>query len=129
MTIQSFTLDPNAQIYSDNDIVDKINAASNAITRSDAISGAALGNCDLDDLSDGSTNKGYTGTEQSKLAGIEDNATADQTGAEVRDLLSGLSDTERLFVMTDPESGEYPVIAIERKSDGKLNVKYDDVAV
>jgi len=38
MAIQSMQLDPNAAAYSDNDIVDKINSASNAITREDALS-------------------------------------------------------------------------------------------
>lgn len=38
MAIQSFQLDPNAVPYTDDEIVDKINAASNAITREAALS-------------------------------------------------------------------------------------------
>jgi len=38
MAIVSFQLDPNAQAYTDNEIVDKINSASNAITREGALS-------------------------------------------------------------------------------------------
>ena len=37
MAIQSFQLDPAAQSYSDNDIVDKVNSATNSITREDAL--------------------------------------------------------------------------------------------
>lgn len=154
MVKQSFVLDPNAQSYTDDEIVGKVNTATAQISRADAINGAALGDCDSDDLSEGaanffagisgadfvkssdtlddvtegSTNKHLTSTKDTKLTGIEDNATTDQTGAEVRDLIKGLSDTEREIVLTDPQSGEYTVIAIQRDSTGKLKVEYDDVA-
>lgn len=42
MAIQSFQLDPNATSYTDNEIVDKINAGTNAITREGAIDKDAL---------------------------------------------------------------------------------------
>ena len=129
MTKQSFVLDPNAQSYTDDQIVGKVNAATAAISRVDAIDGAALGACDMDDLSDGSTNKGYTDTEKTKLGTVEDSATADQSGAEVRDLIVGLSDTTRQIVLTDPQTGEFPVLSIQRDATGKLDVDYDDVAV
>lgn len=38
---------------------------------------------DLDDLTEGTTNKHYTSTEKTKLAGIETGATADQSDAEI----------------------------------------------
>ena len=41
MAIQSFQLDPNAASYTDNQIVDKVNAASNDITRASSVSAAA----------------------------------------------------------------------------------------
>lgn len=126
MAKQSFLLDPNAQAYTDNEIVGKVNNATAQITRADALNGSALGGCDMDDIADGATNKGFTATEQSKLSGIEDNATADQTGAEIRDAVKALSDTEREIVITEPTTGEYPVIAIQRDSSGKLKVEYDD---
>jgi len=148
MVKQSFVLDPNAQSYTDDEIVGKVNAAAVAITRADAIDGAALGGVDTDDIAEGAGNKYDTGAppadldaladgttykkisaaEQTKLGTIEDSATADQTGAEVRDLIVGLGDTERQIVITDPASGEYTVIAIQRDSTGKLKVEYDDVA-
>lgn len=128
MTKQSFTLDPAAQSYTDDEIVVKINASAVAISRVDAIDGAALGDCNLDDLADGSTNKGYTGTEQTKLSGIAESATVDQTGVEVRDLILALADADRGLIATDPAGGEFKVISIERDSTGKLNIQYDDVA-
>jgi predicted RecA/RadA family phage recombinase len=49
-----------------------------------------------DALKDGSTNKAYTGTEQTKLAGIETAATADMTASEIRTALETLTTTNRL---------------------------------
>lgn len=46
-----------------------------------AIGGDAF---DTDNHTDGTTNKVYTATEKTKLAGIEASATADQTGAEIK---------------------------------------------
>ena len=39
---------------------------------------------DLDDLPDGTTYKRATGTQLTKVDGVEDNATADQTGSEIK---------------------------------------------
>lgn len=128
MVKQSFLLDPNAQSYTDDEIVGKVNTATAQITRADAIESAALGDCDMDDLADGVTNKGYTATEQTKLGTVEDNATADQTGTEVRDLIVGLADNDRQIVITEPISGEFRVISIQRDATGKAKVSYDDVA-
>ena len=89
MAIQSMQLDPNAASYTDDEIVGKVNSATAAISRSDAIDGAALGDCDLDDVADGTTNKGYTATEQTKLGTVEDSATADQTGGEIKTAYEG----------------------------------------
>ena len=128
MTKQSFVLDPNAQSYTDDEIVGKVNAAAAQITRADALAGTALGDCDMDDIAEGATNKAYTDTEKTKLAGVEDSAAADQTGAEVRDLILALSDTERGLVITDPASGQFKVISVERQAAGKMKIDYDDVA-
>lgn len=38
MAIQTMTIDPNAVAYTDDEIVDKVNAATNSITREDALS-------------------------------------------------------------------------------------------
>ena len=116
---QSFVLDPNAQAYTDDEIVGKVNSATANITR--------VGFTDLDKISEGTTNKSYTDTEETKLSGIEENASADQTGSEIRDLIVALSDADRRIVITDPTTGQYTVIAIQRSADGKLQVDYDDV--
>ncbi len=148
MTKQSFLLDPNAQAYTDDQIVGKVNAAAVAITRVDAIDGAALGAvnsdaiaegaankydtgvppADLDELADGATRKAISDAEKSKLGGIEEGATVDQTGPEVRDLIVAIADADRKIVITDPITNEFKVIGISRDPDGKLRVEYDDVA-
>lgn len=151
MTKVSFSLDPNAQAYTDDEIVAKVNAAAAAITRVDAIDPASLGGVDLDDIGDGTVNKGYTDTEktklsgvaegadvnvgeefttaeQTKLSGIDAGAKDDQSGAEIRDAIVALADVDRKIVITDPVTDQFKVISLERKADGKMNVQYDDVA-
>lgn len=120
MVKQSFLLDPNAQSYTDDEIVGKINNATATVTR--------VGFTDLDKIDEGTTNKGYTDTEKTKLSGIEDNAKDDQTDTEIRDLIVGIAEADRQIVVTDPQSGEFKVLAIQRDSTGKLKVEYDDVA-
>lgn len=121
MAKQSFLLDPNAQAYTDNEIVGKINSATATITRT--------GFTDLDKIDDGSTKKSMTDAEKTKLSGVETGATADQTGTEIRDAVVALSDTERKIVITEPTSGEYKVISVQRDASGKAKISYDDQAV
>lgn len=60
---------------------------------------AGLGNVpnvdatDCDNHTSGTTNKVFTATEQNKLSGTEDNATADQTGAEIKAIYEAEADT------------------------------------
>lgn len=150
MAIQSFQLDPNAASYTDDQIVGKVNAAT-----------AKVG---ADQVEDGTTNKVFTTTDETKLAGvaagaevnpadlaaldsvadtkltgIEDNATADQDGDEmVTAINSGasaitregaLSQDDLNIVKTNPVAGEFKVKNIQRDTDGKLDTEYDDVAV
>jgi len=105
MAIQSFSLDPNAASYTDDQIVGKINAAATQITRSGAVSVAAR------PISDGEV----TGA---KLA----------SGA-ARVNLDVMDDTDRGYIQTNPVSGQFPIISIERQADGKAKIDYDDVAV
>lgn len=128
MVIQTAKLDPNAQAYTDDEIVGKVNAAAVAITRSDAIDGAALGAVDLDDIGDSATRVAMSDAEKTKLGDVEEGATEDQTGPEVRDLILAIADTERGLVTTDPTTGQFKVVSIERDPDGKFNLKYDDMA-
>ena len=125
MAIQSFQLDPNAQSYTDDEIVGKVNNAT--------------ANVSADKIADGTTNKVFTSTEQSKLSGIEDNATGDQTGNEIVSAINSgsaaitredaLSQDDLNIVKTAPASGEYKVKNIHRDSSGKLDVEFDDTAV
>ena len=155
MVKQTMTLDPAAQAYTDDQIVGKVNAAAVAISRAGAIDGAALSAVDADDIAEsttkkyaavsgadfkksvdtldniteGSTDKHFTGTEKTKLTGIEAGATADQTGGEMRDLIVALSDDTRKILITDPAQGQFKVISVSRDAAGKLKVDYDDQAV
>lgn len=124
MTIQSMQLDPNAAAYTDDEIVGKVNAAADPITRGDAIAGTALGACDSDDLSEGTANLYDTGAPPSD----EEIVTAinDATGAITRE---GALDQDSLkIVKTNPASGEFQVKNVHRDATGKLDVEYDDVA-
>jgi len=124
MAIQSFQLDPNAASYTDDEIVGKINSATAAISRSDAIDGAALGACDSDDLAEGTTNvydQGGPHTDAEVITAINNAATAiTREGALDQDSLK--------IVKTNPASGEFHVKNIHRDAGGKLDVEYDDVA-
>lgn len=72
---------------------------------------------DADDLPESATKKwaGETG------------ATLDQTGAEIRDSVVALGDTERKILITEPETGEMKVISVHRNAAGNLEYNYDDV--
>ena len=39
-----------------------------------------------------------------------------------------MGDTERAYIKTNPTSGEYKVVEIQRDDSGNLEVTYDDVA-
>ena len=129
MAIQSFQLDPNAQAYTDDEIVGKVNAASASITRSGCLDGATLSGCDADDLAEGASNK----------FAAESGATCDQTGDEMVSAINSgsasitredaLSQDDLNLVKTNPTTGEYKVKNIHRDSSGKLDVEYDDTAV
>ena len=139
MAKQSFQLDPNAATYTDNEIVGKVNAAAVKV--------------DADQVEDGVTNKIYTGTEQTKLAGvaegaevnpadlaaldatantklagIEEGADVNPTGGEMQTAILALDDATRKLIKTDPQAGEFTVLAVQRDLSGKLDVDYDDVA-
>jgi len=69
-------LDPNAVAYTDDEIVGKVNTAAANITRTDAVEEAAL--------KESATFQKITEADETKLAGVEDGATTDQTGAEIK---------------------------------------------
>lgn len=105
MAIQKMELDPNAAAYTDDEIVAKVNAASAQITRASSVAAAArpLGTGEVD-------------------------ATALEAGV-AKANLDAMADTARGYVKTGPAAGEFTVVSIQRKADGKLEASYDDVAV
>ena len=128
-------LDPNAQSYTDDQIVGKVNSASAQITRANAVLGAAL-DADLDDLEEGTVNKHLTATKDTKLAGIEEGATADQTGAEIITGINGAAtaitregalDQDSLkLVKSDPASGQRQIRKLNLGADNKVEVDFND---
>ena len=129
MAIQSMQLDPNAQTYTDDQIVGKVNSATANITRASSVDAAArpitAGEVGATELAA----EEFTTTEQTKLTGIEDNAKDDQTGTEVQTAILALADADRKLIKTDPQTSEFTVLAIQRAADGKLDIDFDDVAV
>jgi hypothetical protein len=125
MAIQSMQLDPNAASYTDDEIVGKVNSATAKVT--------------ADQVEDGTTNKVFTATDESKLGGIEDNATADQDGDEIVTAINSgssaitredaLSQDDLNIIKTNPVAGEFKIKNIQRDSTGKADIEYDDVAV
>ena len=105
MATQSFTLDPNAQAYTDDEIVGKVNAASAQITRASSVAAAA----------------------RPLVAGEVSNTELASGAAKAN--LDAMAGTSRGYVQTDPTTGQFPVLAIQRSSAGELEVDYDDVAV
>jgi len=108
MAIQSMLLDPNAVAYTDDEIIGKINAAEDPITRASCVSATAR---PIEALE-------VTNTELA-LSAAKDN-------------LDALADTARGYIKTNPTVDEFPVISIQRGtvvSGGKLDVDYDDTPI
>jgi len=147
MAIQTMQLDPNAQSYTDDEIVGKINAAAVNITREDAVESAAidLSGKDTDDLSEGAGNKYDTGVPPTDTDDLAEGAsnkydtgappTDDEVVAAINNASSAitreaaLSRDDLKIVKTNPIAGEFPITAIHRQADGKMDIEYDDVAV
>ena len=114
MAKASFQLDPAAVVYTDDDIVGKVNSASANISRAGAVTAAARpiesGEVDTTELADGAVESG-------KLdAGV------------AKANLDTMTETDRGYIKTDPAVGEFKVLAIHRDSAGKLDIDYDDEA-
>lgn len=105
MAIANMVIDPDAQSYTDDEIVDKVNAATANITRANSVDVAARPIADLE-----ITNP--------KLAVGTSKANLDDMG-----------DTDRGYIKTVPTTGQFNVISVERAVDGKLNIQYDDVPI
>ena len=102
MVKQSFTLDPNAQAYTDDEIVGKVNAAATQITRASSVATAA------------------------RPIGAGEVSNTELAAGVAKANLDAMTDTQRGYVKTDPATGEYPVISLQRDATGKMDVDYDD---
>jgi len=143
---QSFQLDPNAQSYTDDEIVGKVNTATANITRASSVDPAArplgVDEVEASHIKDGEIADTHIAVAaaiaKSKLGALDIADTDVAAGAAIagsklastaaKDNLDALGDTARGYVKTDPQSGEFKVIAIHRQADGKLDIEYDDVA-
>jgi hypothetical protein len=105
MAIASMILDPNAQAYTDDEIVGKVNNATAQVTRAGAVSAAArpIGSGEV---------------------------TSDKLDAgAAKANLDSMTDIARGYIKTAPVAGQFPVVSIERQADGKTKIDYDNVAV
>jgi len=139
MAIVSMLLDPNAVVYTDDEIVGKINAASANITRASSVAATArpiaASEVTATELAAGAIKtKLGAETDGNKLVSASLAAAAGVTNAQVdaglaKANLDALGDTARGYIKTGPTSGEFKVVSIQRDAAGKLDVDYDNVAV
>ena len=115
MAIASMQLDPDAVVYTDDEIVGKVNTATANITRASSVSATAR---PIENLEIVAGDLAANAVTNAKLA----------TGA-AKDNLDALADTARGYIKTDPATSEFKVISLQRDSSGKLDIDYDDVAV
>lgn len=116
------TLDPNAAAYTDDEIVGKVNAAAAKVN--------------ADRVEDGTINKVFSGTEKTKLEGVEDGAKDDQSGDEIVAAIDAgsaaitregaLNQADLKLVKSEPVTGEHKINFVVRKSDGKMEADYED---
>ena len=140
--IASMTLDPNAQSYTDDQIVGKVNAASANITRAGSVEAAARPIAALE-VTDGMIAAGAIKTklgaeaDGDKLVSASLAAAAGVTNAQVaaglaKVNLDALTDTDRGYIKTSPTTGEFKVVSIQRGTvalGGKLDIDYDDTPI
>ena len=115
VAIVQMLLDPNAAVYTDDQIVGKVNTATANITRASSVSAAARPIAALE----------VTGA--MIAATTITNAKLATTAA--HENLDAMADLDRAYIKTDPSIGQFKVINIQRATDGKLEADYDNVAV
>ena len=139
MAIASMQLDPGAVVYTDDQIVGKVNSASAQITRADSVAAAArpiaASEVGATELAAGAIKtKLAAETDGNKLVSASLAAAAGIINAQVdaglaKANLDALADTARGYIKTAPTSGEFKVVSVQRDAAGKLDVDYSDVAV
>lgn len=117
MALQSFQLDPAAQSYTDDEIVGKVNSAAVAISRADAIAGAALGGCDSDNLTEGATNKYDTGVPPADTDELAEGASNKyDTGVPPTDTDELAEGVSNLYDTGAPPTDDEVVVAVNNAS-------------
>lgn len=139
MAIQSITIDPNAQSYTDDQIVAKVNSAATQITRAGSVAPAARpisgGEVDATALAAGAIKTKLTAeVDGNKLTASELAAAAAIANTQVaaglaKANLDAMADTARGYIKTAPVSGQFKIVSIERDAAGKVKTDYDDVPV
>jgi hypothetical protein len=139
MAIVSMQLDPNAQSYTNDEIVGKVNAATAQITRAGSVAAAArpIAALEVDDakIAAGAIKAKLTAeADGNKITSGELAAAAGVTNAQIatgqaKASLDAMTDTVRGYIKTSPAAGQFKVISIERDATGKAKLDYDDVAV
>ncbi len=114
MALEKVYLDPNAQTYSDDEIVGKINAASVNITRAGSVEAAArpieASEVDTTELADGAV-------ESAKVdAGV------------AKANLDAMADLDRGYILSRPVAGQKKIVAIQTHSDGQQEIEQNDTA-
>lgn len=138
MAIVSMFLDPNAQSYTDDEIVGKINAASTQITRASSIAAAARPVADSE-ITDAKIAAGAiktklgAETDGNKLVSASLAAAAGVTNAQVatglaKDNLDAMADLDRTYIKSAPTTGQFKIVSIHRAADGRQEIKYNNVA-
>lgn len=114
MALEKVYLDPNAQSYTDDEIVGKVNTATANITRAGSVDAVArpleAGEVDTAELAVGAVDNTILGT------GI------------AKDNLDAMADLDRGYILTRPAAGQKKIVAIQTHSDGTQEIEQNDTA-
>ena len=105
MAIQNVMLDPNAVALTPDEVVAKVNAASDNITRASSVTADAR-----------------------PIGAGEVTATKVAAGV-AKTNLDDMAATARGYIKTEPAVGEFPVTGVKRAADGKIDISYGDVPI
>lgn len=126
MAIEKVYLDPNAVVYTDDEIVGKVNAAVANITRVGSVEATArpieTGEVGATELA----GEEFTIDEQTKLAACDEYAEVNPTATEIRDSIVGLADDDRKIIISRPLIGQKKIYAVQTHSDGKQEIEQSD---
>ncbi len=115
MAIATFTIEAGAESLTPDEVVAKVNAATVDITRASSVSAAAR-----------PIEAGEISTTELDAASV---TVAKLASTAAKDNLDALTPTARGYIKTEPTSGEFPIVGIQRDSGGQLDVNYDDIAI